>query len=144
MQHMCRWTKGLHSGSMSCSYTQLSPCSNKVPWFLLTSAPLKRGSWGFYEKERTQMNFSSYELGVLLFPGQNQQQQTLQQPKYFSVHPMSETCVVDCNTNVLKLPFSLPLEDYNEHDEPWVKNRRYVEKDSLGQHWIPKKKKKVL
>lgn len=47
------------------SYTRICKTDNICEWFLLTSANLSRAAWGEFQKNGSQLQIRSFELGVV-------------------------------------------------------------------------------
>ncbi len=90
------------------SYVRLSPDSQTLAWFLLTSANLSKAAWGALEKKDSQLMIRSYELGTL--------------------HLGAGLGDV--------LPFDVPPTPYEESDEPWIVDIPYMNRrDTFGKTW---------
>uniref|UniRef100_A0A8C5WLL3 Tyrosyl-DNA phosphodiesterase 1 n=1 Tax=Leptobrachium leishanense TaxID=445787 RepID=A0A8C5WLL3_9ANUR len=115
------------------TYTRVSPDSQELAWFLVTSANLSKAAWGSFEKKGTQMFIRSYELGVLFLPSAFGIDTGLYSVKR-NIYSANEDC-----KNAFPVPFDLPLEHYGGKDRPWVWNIPYVNApDTNGNIWCPK------
>uniref|UniRef100_A0A6M2D050 Putative tyrosyl-dna phosphodiesterase ovary overexpressed n=1 Tax=Rhipicephalus microplus TaxID=6941 RepID=A0A6M2D050_RHIMP len=110
------------------TYTRLSPSGKQIAWLLVTSANLSKAAWGALEKNGSQLMIRSYELGVLLFPGNFGQ---------------ATTFVVSDEAGgngalFLPLPYDVPLVPYTKDDEPWTWDSQHRElPDRFGNMWCP-------
>lgn len=50
------------------SYCRVNEQTDEIAYFILTSANLSKAAWGSLEKNASQLNIRSYELGVLFLP----------------------------------------------------------------------------
>nr|XP_039264827.1 tyrosyl-DNA phosphodiesterase 1-like [Styela clava] len=111
------------------TYTRVSKDYKQAAWFLVTSANLSKAAWGALEKKDTQLAIRSYELGVLFIP-----------ERFFpesgkKTFQLVETCEAKAD---ITLPFSTPLVQYSEKDEPWIWNIPHKHlPDRNGNMWVP-------
>jgi tyrosyl-DNA phosphodiesterase-1 len=93
-----------------------------LAWVILSSANLSKAAWGELQKTSSQMLIRHYEAGVLFLPDTN-----------ISKSPSFEE---DTKENIsFPLPYQIPLTDKNT--SPWIWDLTYIEKDILGESWIP-------
>ncbi|NP_001039242.1 tyrosyl-DNA phosphodiesterase 1 [Xenopus tropicalis] len=112
------------------TYMRLSPDSQHLAWFLVTSANLSKAAWGSLEKNGAQLFIRSYELGVLFLPSAFETNTfNVKLNIYASNEPSS---------NAFPVPYDLPPEHYGAKDRPWVWNIPYVNApDTHGNIWCP-------
>ncbi|KAK9694045.1 Tyrosyl-DNA phosphodiesterase [Popillia japonica] len=72
-QHLLRWSAERTGRTRILphikSYCRVSPDSEKLSWFLLSSACLTTNAWGYpYSRDSRKRSVGNYEVGVLFFP----------------------------------------------------------------------------
>ncbi len=105
----------------------------KLDWILMTSANLSHQAWGFINFE--SIRCGSYECGILLYPELWDTEKYKHQfiPLFNSNIPLkSKDGIINIG---IRLPYDLPITQYNNTDEPWCILNSYDEKDSQGLSW---------
>ncbi|KAL3316685.1 tyrosyl-DNA phosphodiesterase 1 [Cichlidogyrus casuarinus] len=110
------------------SYCCVDPESEKVAWFLLTSANLSKAAWGQLEKGGTQLFLRSYELGVLFLP------------KFCLSSQYDHFELKDAKSpSFFPVPYDLPPVPYRPNiDSPWIVDQCYDQVDAIGGVWKPR------
>ncbi|CAM9812363.1 unnamed protein product [Sphacelaria rigidula] len=133
---------------------------DEVAWFLLTSSNLSRSAWGFLDKNSTQLNVRSFEMGVMFLPsllggelngreGDGVDGGDTRDATKFTCTPgeMGLTQRLPLSYGIpagkaiplaqLPLPYVLPAPRYNYQggDRPWVWDREYAIPDKFGRTW---------
>lgn len=98
-----------------------------IDWALLTSANLSTQAWGAAEKDGT-VRICSYEAGVLVFPGL--WGESAKMKPVFKKDARNEGGVV-----ALRMPYSLPVQVYNQEDEAWSPEKEHKGTDWMGRTW---------
>ncbi|XP_022107497.1 tyrosyl-DNA phosphodiesterase 1-like isoform X2 [Acanthaster planci] len=115
------------------TYCRMSPDSEHIAWFLVTSANMSKAAWGALEKNGQQLMIRSYEIGVAFLPADFVSGSTkfaISQP------PASSSC--DSNELHFPLPWDTPLVPYSRDDRPWLWDIPYTDlPDSHGNCWVP-------
>lgn len=94
------------------SYCRVSPCLQKLAYFLLTSANISKAAWGSLNKDLSSY-VRSYECGVLFLPSFFDQD-------YFYIGKPGTTISVHGEQNpVFPFVYDLPLSQYKSSDKPW-------------------------
>ncbi|XP_031555938.1 tyrosyl-DNA phosphodiesterase 1-like [Actinia tenebrosa] len=131
----CRWKSNSHGRSRASphikSYIRVSPDTNKLAWFMVTSCNLSKAAWGVTEKNGSQLMIRSYEIGVLFLPKNQEPNQD-----FFSIH--GHTHAQSGSSIPVPVPFDLPLTPYSKDDKPWMWDVRHTDKpDTHGNIWSP-------
>jgi tyrosyl-DNA phosphodiesterase-1 len=132
---------------------------HKIDWALLTSANLSKQAWGEAPAARSpdEMRISSYEIGVLVWPGLYAEGATMQGVFLGDGVGDGEVVVEDGEKVVedgekvvedgekvvkegkavvaLRMPYNLPLQPYGQREVPWVATAEHLEPDWRGQVW---------
>ena len=103
-----------------------------IDWAMVTSANLSKQAWGDAVNGAGEVRVSSYEIGVLVWPG-------LYAGGAVMKGAFQEDEPADVTegkaTVALRVPYSLPLQAYGRGEVPWVATARHLEPDWMGQSW---------
>ncbi|RFU35702.1 hypothetical protein B7463_g726, partial [Scytalidium lignicola] len=116
------------------TYIRFSDSSHSsIDWMMITSANLSKQAWGEALNAAGETRISSYEIGVLVWPGLFGEDARMV-PAFKSDTP---DIVAQEGEVVIgaRMPYSLPLVPYGRDDEPWVATTAYTEPDWMGQQW---------
>ncbi|OAA58096.1 Tyrosyl-DNA phosphodiesterase [Niveomyces insectorum RCEF 264] len=119
-----------------------------VDWALLTSANLSKQAWGDAAAADGTLRISSYELGVLVWPGLFAPVARMR-PVFgrdtwgddghdnWSDGVPGDNTADDRRRPVvpLRIPYNLPLQRYGPGETPWVGTQPHAEPDWKGEHW---------
>lgn len=105
-----------------------------IDWALLTSANLSKQAWGEPETTSGELRISSYEIGVLVWPALFGQETTMV-PTFQRDAPGPEQMDGDGPVVGLRIPYSIPVQQYGESEVPWVATATYNEPDWMGEVW---------
>ncbi|KAK3374392.1 tyrosyl-DNA phosphodiesterase I [Lasiosphaeria ovina] len=117
--------------------------SPTIDWALVTSANLSKQAWGDTVNSSTgEARVASYEIGVLVWPALFAEDAVMK-PAFMTdrVAAAAETADGERHDGdalpvvALRLPYSLPLQAYGKHENPWVATESYAEPDWKGQYW---------
>ncbi|KAK0701842.1 tyrosyl-DNA phosphodiesterase I [Lasiosphaeria miniovina] len=118
--------------------------SPTIDWALVTSANLSKQAWGDAVNNSTgEARVASYEIGVLVWPALFAED-TVMKPAFLTdrvTAPAEKTSDEERHDGdavpvvALRLPYSLPLQAYGKHENPWVATESYAEPDWKGQYW---------
>ncbi|XP_033639145.1 tyrosyl-DNA phosphodiesterase 1-like [Asterias rubens] len=112
------------------TYSRMSPDSQHIAWFLVTSSNMSKAAWGALEKNGQQLMIRSYEMGVLFLPDIFASETTR-----FAV---SRSAASEDSELVFPLPWDTPLVPYSKEDRPWVWDIAYTDlPDPHGNCWVP-------
>ena len=108
------------------------PSDASIDWALVTSANLSKQAWGDAVNSAGEVRVSSYEIGVLVWPG-----------LYAEGAVMKGAFLADELADgeggkaavALRVPYSLPLQAYGRGEVPWVATARHLEPDWMGRAW---------
>ncbi|KAG5949595.1 hypothetical protein E4U60_003742 [Claviceps pazoutovae] len=108
-----------------------------LDWALLTSANLSKQAWGGAAKPTGQVRIASWEVGVLIWPELLQPDApsmigTFQSDSPGPLDPAAEPNAVPV---AVRIPYSLPLQQYGTGEVPWVASMAHSEPDCHGQVW---------
>ncbi|KAJ3227694.1 tyrosyl-DNA phosphodiesterase 1 [Clydaea vesicula] len=105
---------------------------DRLGWFLLSSCNLSKAAWGELQKQNTQLQIRSFELGVLLYPelfkNKGNQRVIMHRKnlergifcdKDYGIITDNEILIPIC------LPYDFPLLRYEEGDECYNSNENY-------------------
>jgi len=105
-----------------------------IDWALVTSANLSKQAWGEAVGSTGEMRVSSYEIGVLVWPGLYAEDATMRGT--FLTDSLEEGEVEERKAAVaLRMPYNLPLQAYGKGEVPWVATASHAEPDWMGQVW---------
>lgn len=106
-----------------------------IDWALVTSANLSKQAWGEAAGGAAgEMRVSSYELGVLVWPGLYAEDATMRGT--FLTDSLAPGEVEEGKAAVaLRMPYNLPLQGYGKGEVPWVATASHAEPDWMGQVW---------
>lgn len=105
-----------------------------IDWALVTSANLSKQAWGEARNTAGEMRISSYEIGVLVWPGLFGEGAVMKGA--FRSDTVSEEGAAQGGPVVsLRMPYSLPLQAYGKGETPWVATASYTELDWMGRMW---------
>lgn len=124
---------------------------DEIDWAMLTSANLSTQAWGTMPNGSDEVKISSYEIGVIVWPGlysddfNSQPKPTvkpsdvLMVPCFKQNKPHVESLAGNAATVVgLRMPYSLPLSPYGPSEEPWCAGVPHAQPDWRGlQHGAP-------
>ncbi|KAK2606070.1 hypothetical protein QQS21_003465, partial [Conoideocrella luteorostrata] len=106
---------------------------DSIDWAILTSANISKQAWGEASKQSGEMRVASWEVGVLIWPelfGKD----ALMVGTFQSDSPDSMSPKDGFNPVLvgLRIPYSLPLQQYTSREVPWVATLNYSEPDCHG------------
>ncbi|GAB1316677.1 hypothetical protein MFIFM68171_06887 [Madurella fahalii] len=101
-----------------------------IDWALVTSANLSKQAWGEAANSAGEMRISSYEIGVLVWPGLYAEDAAMKAT--FQTDSLAED---EKPAVALRLPYNLPLQPYGRQEVPWVATASHTEPDWMGQVW---------
>ncbi|KAK4100320.1 phospholipase D/nuclease [Parathielavia hyrcaniae] len=105
-----------------------------IDWALVTSANLSRQAWGEAASSAGEVRVSSYEMGVLVWPGLYAEDATMRAT--FLTDSLADGEVEEGEAAVaLRMPYSLPLQAYGKDEVPWVATTNHLAPDWRGQVW---------
>ncbi|PMD47553.1 phospholipase D/nuclease [Hyaloscypha variabilis F] len=102
-----------------------------IDWMLVTSANLSKQAWGEAQNPAGEIRVSSYELGVLIWPGLLGEKATMI-PTFKTDTPPVEGKEAGELVIGARMPYDLPLVPYARGDEPWCATKSYQELDWKG------------
>ena len=107
-----------------------------IDWALLTSANVSKQAWGHVRATTGEIQISSWEIGLLVWPGlYGDHKNTKMVPTFQTDNPSPEG-VRDGETVVaMRMPYSLPLKKYDKDMVPWVATNTYSQLDWRGAAW---------
>lgn len=106
-----------------------------IDWALITSANLSKQAWGDALNQKGEMRVASWEIGVLFWPELFGEKVTMV-PSFKSDHPNCNADLGDTATTVgLRMPYSMPLQQYGPGEKPWVATQSHNEVDWMGCSW---------
>jgi tyrosyl-DNA phosphodiesterase-1 len=110
---------------------------SEIDWALVTSANISKQAWGEAVNKAGEVRISSYELGVLVWPGLYRDDAKMV-PTFKQDTPLREQLSTETGMIVgFRMPYDLPLVHYSSGDEPWCATRNYEEPDWRGSKWHP-------
>ncbi|KAL2024549.1 hypothetical protein VTK56DRAFT_7592 [Thermocarpiscus australiensis] len=105
-----------------------------IDWALVTSANLSKQAWGEAASAAGEVRISSYEIGVLVWPGLYAEDAVMKAT--FLTDSLADGEVEENESAVaLRLPYNLPLQPYGREEIPWVATANHTEPDWMGQVW---------
>ena len=126
------------------TYIRYNNSSDSIDWALLTSANISKQAWGEAARANGEVRISSWEIGVLLWPNllepnsimvgafqRNVSRDVAGREPSLARHSSDEVKAV----TGLRIPYSLPLQQYGDDEIPWVASARHAEPDWLGRIW---------
>lgn len=109
-----------------------------IDWALLTSANLSKQAWGETVRSTGEVRIASWEIGVLVWPDLLEPG-SLMVPTFQSDGPEDSLWRVsereEQATVGVRIPYSLPLQQYGVDEMPWVASLTHTEPDRFGQVW---------
>lgn len=90
------------------TYCRVSPCTNKLAWFLLTSSNISKSAWGGKPRKNGGVYVRSYEVGVMFLP-------TFFKEDYFHIKNFNND-----GRKLFPFMFDIPLTPYRSHDHPFT------------------------
>lgn len=100
----------------------------------MTSANLSKQAWGEAANSAGEVRISSYEIGVLVWPGLYAEDAAMRAT--FLTDSLAEGEVEEGQAAVaLRMPYNLPLQPYGRQEVPWVATASHSEPDWMGQVW---------
>ncbi|KAH8804743.1 tyrosyl-DNA phosphodiesterase-domain-containing protein [Xylogone sp. PMI_703] len=116
------------------TYVRFADSSHSsIEWMMVTSANLSKQAWGEVVNAAGETRVSSYEIGVLVWPGLFGENARMV-PTFKSDTPDTPAQGDEVLVGA-RMPYSLPLIPYGRDDEPWVATATYTEPDWMGQQW---------
>ncbi|KAK1752096.1 tyrosyl-DNA phosphodiesterase-domain-containing protein [Echria macrotheca] len=124
-------------------YSDPDPDKAEIDWALVTSANLSKQAWGDSVKKsgtgssnKGEMRVSSYEIGVLVWPGLFAEGAVMRATFMADEVPEEkEDENAERTVVALRVPYSLPLQGYAKDEVPWVATAEYTEPDWMGEVW---------
>ncbi|KAI9171204.1 putative tyrosyl-DNA phosphodiesterase [Paramyrothecium foliicola] len=104
-----------------------------IDWAMLTSANLSKQAWGDAVQTSGEFRIASWEIGVLLWP-QLFGEDVSMVGTFRTDSPDSDAGGTK-TTIGLRIPYSLPLQQYGKDEVPWVATIAHAEPDRLGRTW---------
>ncbi|RDA88053.1 hypothetical protein CP532_5267 [Ophiocordyceps camponoti-leonardi (nom. inval.)] len=109
-----------------------------IDWALLTSANLSKQAWGEARKPTGEMRIASWEVGVLVWP-ELYGEDSIMVGAFGSDKPDVEAIAAAGAKNGavvgVRIPYSVPLQQYGEDEMPWVATMNHTEPDCWGRVW---------
>ena len=103
-----------------------------IDWALVTSANLSKQAWGDAVNSAGEVRVSSYEIGVLVWPGLYAERAVMKGA--FLADELADGEGGKAAV-ALRVPYSLPLQAYGRGEVPWVATARHLEPDWMGRAW---------
>lgn len=125
-----------------------------IDWALLTSANLSVQAWGTVpalvgrkgkdKDKEPEVRISSFELGVLIWPGLYSEEDVETSkvrlvPAFGQDLPERKLGDAEDTLVGLRMPYDLPLAPYGAGEMPWAVAGRYAEPDRFNQTWPPRR-----
>ncbi|KAI2466232.1 phospholipase D/nuclease [Annulohypoxylon bovei var. microspora] len=108
--------------------------NKSIDWALLTSANVSKQAWGEATNGTGQIRIASWEIGVLMWPKLFGDKATMM-GTFMKDMPAKEDLDGDGPLVGLRIPYSLPLQKYEDSEVPWVATATYTQPDSKGRAW---------
>lgn len=149
---LCTWagdTKGDRDGVQQAGCRRAAPhiktfirfsdnnC-DKIDWTLVTSANLSKQAWGEMANKNSEVNISSFEIGVLVCPQwlTDEGEKACMVPVFKKDNPDVSTTSEGLDKVIgVRMPYDLPLASYAESEVPWCAERPHDEPDWKGIMW---------
>lgn len=122
---------------------------DEIDWALLTSANLSTQAWGKEPGRNGEIVISSYEIGVLVWPGlysedfasdakpATKPSDVRLAPCFKQNLPHVESLAGSAATVVgLRMPYNLPLSPYGPQEKPWCATASHSLPDWRGVSWV--------
>ncbi|CAD0086486.1 unnamed protein product [Aureobasidium mustum] len=111
---------------------------DKIDWTLVTSANLSKQAWGEMANKNSEVNISSFEIGVLVCPqwlaGEGEKARMV--PVFKKDDPDMDTTSEEFDKLIgIRMPYDLPLAPYAGNEVPWCAERSHDEPDWKGVMW---------
>ncbi|KAI5836892.1 tyrosyl-DNA phosphodiesterase-domain-containing protein [Morchella snyderi] len=119
-----------------------------IEWAMLSSANLSTQAWGTARKNSSagflgpgqgEVKISSYEVGVLIYPGlfKDSDEENVEIIPVFKkdTPDVSIDNSKDVKVIGLRMPYDLPIRPYGKDDVPWCGSKSYAELDWRGRSW---------
>lgn len=107
-----------------------------LDWAMVTSANLSKQAWGEQTNKEGKTRISSYEIGVVVWPGlfAEQGEKVVMVPTFKK--DMPEDAVENADKVVgFRMPYDLPLVNYGQDDLPWCAERKHGVPDRNNVVW---------
>ncbi|KAI0900151.1 phospholipase D/nuclease [Annulohypoxylon nitens] len=105
-----------------------------IDWALLTSANVSHQAWGVAADGTPIIRIASWEIGVLMWPELYDDKATMVST-FMKDMPMDEGVGGNGPLIGLRVPYSMPLQKYDDSELPWVATATYTQPDSKGCVW---------
>ena len=124
------------------TYVRFSDSSmTKIDWAMMTSANLSNQAWGSVNKDG-QVRVCSYEIGVLVWPGLWDDEETELKAEMVPVFKKDVPDDLEEGedqkpriTVGWRMPYDLPLVPYDELEMPWCASEPCAKLDWMGRSW---------
>jgi tyrosyl-DNA phosphodiesterase 1 len=117
------------------TYIRYNQDGKAIDWALLTSANISKQAWGEATNSAGDMRIASWEIGVLVWPELLAGKGAKMVGTFKNDLPAKDRLEGDMPLVGLRVPYSLPLQKYDNDEVPWVATNPYREPDWLGQTW---------
>lgn len=123
-----------------------------IDWAMVTSASLSTQAWGAATNANGEVRISSWEIGVVLWPGlftddaEGQDSESCSRGALMvpcfkcdqPAPPFPDTLEKTQGSTIVgfRMPYDLPLTPYGASDEPWCATAPHHLPDGMGQRWI--------
>lgn len=116
------------------TYTRFSDAEtmDTIDWAMVTSANLSTQAWGAAPNASGEVRISSWEIGVVVWPGFFDAETMV--PCFKRDLPAPETRETQTLVG-LRMPYDLPLTPYSADDVPWCATTEHEEPDQHGMPW---------
>ncbi|KAI1450550.1 phospholipase D/nuclease [Annulohypoxylon stygium] len=108
--------------------------NQSIDWALLTSANVSHQAWGVAADGTPIIRIASWEIGVLMWPELYDEKATMVST-FMKDMPTDEGVGGDGPLIGLRVPYSMPLQKYDDSELPWVATATYTQPDSKGRVW---------
>ena len=107
-----------------------------IDWALLTSANVSKQAWGYLKNRTGEIHISSWEIGLLVWPGlYGDHNNTKMVPTFRTNNPSPEGLHDGETVIAVRMPYSLPLKKYDKDMVPWVSTNTHSQVDWRGVAW---------
>ena len=124
------------------TYVRFTSASmTSIDWAMLTSANLSTQAWGSNPNTHGEVRISSYELGVIVWPGLWDGGVGARMiPTFGADTPVDEERTANADEGPVtvvgwRMPYDLPLVPYAEDEKPWCATEACDEPDWMGRVW---------
>lgn len=117
------------------TYIRYNEAGN-IDWALLTSANMSKQAWGEAVNSAGDMRVASWEIGVLMWPELYESNCVMKGAFRTDTPEESDTDTTELHRVGLRVPYSLPLQQYGSDEIPWVASVSHPTPDCFGRQWI--------